>query len=123
LPNPLHDRLLDIFGKTHYVLRGFKSKQELKISDIYKLLRPMPAEALIILAVTLNNKNEHVLRYLDDYRFVRPILNGNDLLELGIPQSELIGKILENICHMRLDGIITTRQGEVDYVNSCLKKD
>jgi tRNA nucleotidyltransferase (CCA-adding enzyme) len=81
----------------------------------------LSAETLLILAVI--TKNEHLRRYLDDYRFVCPMLNGNDLLELGMPQSELVGKVLEDIRCMRLDGIITTRQGEVEYVNSCLKKD
>jgi tRNA nucleotidyltransferase (CCA-adding enzyme) len=53
-----------------------------------------------------------VQRYLDQWRDVRPLLNGNDLLDMGIPEGPDIGKGLQLIRAARLDGWASDRDDE-----------
>jgi tRNA nucleotidyltransferase (CCA-adding enzyme) len=53
-----------------------------------------------------------VQRYLDQWRDVRPLLTGNDLLDMGIPEGPDIGKGLQLIRAARLDGWASDRDDE-----------
>jgi tRNA nucleotidyltransferase (CCA-adding enzyme) len=58
------------------------------------------------------------LDYLTTWRHVRPSLTGDDLLALGVPQGEGLGKALQELRAARLEGRITTREQEVALVRS-----
>jgi tRNA nucleotidyltransferase (CCA-adding enzyme) len=51
-------------------------------------------------------------RYLHEWRDTRPLLNGNDLREMGIPEGPAIGKGLQLIRAARLDGWASDRDDE-----------
>lgn len=58
--------------------------------------------------------------YLDELRYVKPLLNGDDLLALGISQGPQIGGLLQNLLVARLDQELETRQDEIDFVRARL---
>ena len=56
------------------------------------------------------------LRYLNEWRHVKPCLNGRDLASLGIPQGPRVGLLLERLRDARVDGEISTREEEEAFV-------
>lgn len=50
--------------------------------------------------------------YLDRLRHVHPALDGDALLALGAPQGPVVGELLRELLHARLDGAVTSRADE-----------
>ncbi len=63
-----------------------------------------------------------LLRYLTEWRQVRPVLDGDDLRRMGVPPGPLIGGGLEELRRARLDGIIEGREGEEALVREWLSR-
>jgi tRNA nucleotidyltransferase (CCA-adding enzyme) len=58
-----------------------------------------------------------VLRsWLEELRFREPLLSGDDLLETGVPQGPLIGRLLDELRRARLDRTVGTRDDELTLV-------
>ena len=49
------------------------------------------------------------LRYLNEWRHVKPRLNGRDLARLGIPEGPRVGLLLERLRDARIKGEVSTR--------------
>ena len=58
--------------------------------------------------------------FLDKLRFLAPELNGDDLIKLGFPEGPYIGKVLKNLENLVIDGIVKTREDEVDFARGIL---
>ena len=54
--------------------------------------------------------------YLTELRYVRPLLNGDDLMALGVPEGPLVGRLLDKLLTARLDGLLSSREDEERYV-------
>ena len=52
------------------------------------------------------------LRYLNEWRHMKPRLNGRDLARLGIPQGPRVGLLLERLRDARIKGEVSTREEE-----------
>ena len=78
-------------------------------SDLYRILRPYAPQAIATRAkLTGDSFVRHALqRYLEELRFIRPSLNGEDLLEMGATQGPLVGDILAHLHCARLDGALS----------------
>ena len=65
----------------------------------------------------------HALRrYIEELRFVRPRLSGNDLLAMGVPQGPEVGEILAKLRDARLDGLTDGRKSEKALVREWLSR-
>ena len=64
-----------------------------------------------------------VRRYLDELRHVRPLLDGNDLLALGVERGPDVGALLRALRRARLDGEVHTREDEVAYARARFGED
>ena len=78
-------------------------------SDLYRILRPFAPQAIAAMAKLAGDPivRRALQRYLDELRFIRPGLSGEDLLEMGAPQGPLIGEILAHLHCARLDGALS----------------
>jgi tRNA nucleotidyltransferase (CCA-adding enzyme) len=61
--------------------------------------------------------------YLTRWRHVKTHLRGNDLLGLGVPQGEAMGKLLERLRAAHLDGGGLTAEQEIEMVHATLRGD
>jgi tRNA nucleotidyltransferase (CCA-adding enzyme) len=61
-------------------------------------------------------RKKDISHFLVDLRKVRPILKGNDLKRLGLPQGPLYTKILNELRDERLRGKIVAEEDEEAYV-------
>ena len=60
--------------------------------------------------------------YLDQLRHISTLLNGSDLLELGVPEGPMVGELLEELLEARLDGLLATREEEENLVLRSLER-
>jgi tRNA nucleotidyltransferase (CCA-adding enzyme) len=92
---------------------------KVKPSDIYRLLHgySTPAVQANALASESPTASGHLNLYLNKLRYVKPILDGEDLKKMGIPSGPKIGEILSALLKARLDGKIKTRRDEETFVN------
>ena len=91
---------------------------KLSPSSIYRLLHGYSP-----LAITANSlasgspvARGHIQVFLDKLRYVKPALNGDDLKRMGISPGPQIKEILNLLHEARLDGKVTSKQGEEDLV-------
>ena len=55
-------------------------------------------------------------KYLSEPLKPKPLLNGDDLLNMGIPQGPVIGKILREVEDLQLEDRIKTREEAIEWV-------
>ena len=89
----------------------------LRPSEVDDLLRAYDEHALRAGAALASDDlaASWVRRYLDELRHVRPLLDGNDLLALGVARGPKVGELLRTLRCARLDGEVHTREDEVAY--------
>ncbi len=96
---------------------GRLDRSELRPSEVDDMLSAYDEHALRASAVSNDDPAAAwVRRYLDDLRHVRPLLDGHDLLALGVEEGPTVGKLLRALRLARLDGGVVTREDEVAYV-------
>ena len=97
-------------------------EQQLSRSETYLRLRDFSEAA--ILACALNDNKGAASRslklFLDEFRHIRTILNGNDLVALGVPQGPKVGVLLHELLVARIDNEVKTRQDEFDFIQARL---
>ena len=65
---------------------------------------------------------ERLAVYLDKLRRIRPALDGDDLLALGVPQGPSVGEVLTALKKARLDGVVGSKDEESAFVKRWLQK-
>ena len=119
LPSRLAQIITDT-GLAKSRVRHDPSSDVLSRSEIYMRLRALDETA--VLGCSLREENSIVGRrltlYLDELRYIKPVLDGDDLIALGVPQGRLIGELLNDLLKARLDGQVKTRQDEIDFTLS-----
>lgn len=60
--------------------------------------------------------------YLQEWRKVRPRLNGDDLQELGVQRGKAVGDVLRMLRKARLEGLAPTREDEIALVRNGLRR-
>ncbi|MFC2031823.1 CCA tRNA nucleotidyltransferase [Chloroflexota bacterium] len=91
-------------------------------SSIYHLLHSYSSTAIIAnsLASDSSVASNNLQLYLNKLRNVKPALNGNDLIKMGVPPGPQVKETLRRLHEARLDGKVTTKPGEKKLVNSWL---
>ena len=88
--------------------------RHLRPSHIYALLHGRESVAIEACALAAEEEivRERLTLYLAEIRHVRPLLNGNDLMALGVPEGPRVGELLAEVLNARLDGLLSTRDDE-----------
>lgn len=98
------------------------SEPGLSRSRVYHLLKPYSGYAIkTVLAFNPDSvEGQRLALYLNELQKVEPILNGNDLMALGIPEGPRIGNLLTALLDARLDGLQGTREGEEAFIRNLI---
>lgn len=93
-------------------------------SDLDNLLGGLANENIIYLLLGVKTEKtwEHIVRYLDVKERVRLDINGNHLIELGLKPGLHFKQILDELYRLKLDGIITSREEEIQMVKSWIQE-
>ena len=99
-------------------LRPALTREGLRPSEAVRLLDGQSAEALqVVAALTDDAQVERLVRiYLEEWRYAQPLLTGDDLQELGASPGPRMGELLRGLRDARLDGEVSTRKDEVEWV-------
>ena len=121
-------RLPKSLGQTLRDAIGLKGKlqtladPELKPSGIYSLLHPYSPSAIAanLLATDSPVTRQHIQLFLSKLRYVKSAFTGNDLKRMGINAGPRMKEILQRLHQARLDGKVTSKQGEEELVKGWL---
>lgn len=91
-------------------------------SQIYNLLEGLSQEALLAVSHLAEPAlvDSKLRQFLDELAEVRPVLNGQDLLEMGVPEGPQVGQILRQLKEARLDRKVITEEDERRLVQQIL---
>ena len=92
--------------------------------DLYALLASEPVEAVVtaLAEAPLAHRGAGSMRtFLTELRHVRVAIDGRDLARLGLPESPAVGRVLEGVLGLKLDGELATREEELDAARALIR--
>jgi tRNA nucleotidyltransferase (CCA-adding enzyme) len=98
------------------------SRADIRPSQVVERLETYPLSAVEAwaLAARQSAAGEKFGRYLREWRYVKPYLDGRALARLGVARGSLMGGVLRLLKAARLDGQASSRQDEVELVRAVL---
>jgi tRNA nucleotidyltransferase (CCA-adding enzyme) len=102
---------LDKFGK-------------MKKSEVASILRNMSQEAVLFL-MALSEKDDSrkaISNFITTSSSVKPEITGDDLKSMGIREGPIFKELLQSVRDAKIDGILRTKEEEINYVLSLLRK-
>ena len=104
------------------ILPRLRSSEDVRSSEIYTMLRTLDEAAIQGCALREGDSRagRRLTLYLNELRHIKLMLNGDELLALGVPQGPQIGELLQALLTARLDGRVKTRQDEINFVQARL---
>lgn len=115
-------RVVEDTGLARSRVHDDPSPGDLSRAEIYLRLRELQ-EASILGCVLSENDTpvaKRLMLYLNELRYIKPMLSGNDLIALGVPQGPRIGELLSDLLEERLNQRIETRQDEIHFIQARL---
>lgn len=93
-----------------------------EIYNLFHKRHPVACIAALLLLEAPLPATEAFLRYWNHYRNQQPILDGKDLLCLGVQQGPELGEIRNTLLKERLEGHLESREDEVTFVEHALEE-
>jgi tRNA nucleotidyltransferase (CCA-adding enzyme) len=110
---PKHRKhLIERKSKAEHIAAEMLRRPLLKASEIYWLLRDIDNEGLLYLMVIARKKyiQQAVSHYVTNLRDTKPLISGQDLLELGLQPSPLFRSVLNQVLAAQLDGEFDSKE-------------
>ena len=110
--------LLEGREKAISVGKGFYRKPEPQPSEIYHMLADVDTEWLLFIMAKTHQEGTRraISRYFRDLKEVRPKLRGRDLKDMGITPGPVYRRILNQLLDAQLNGDLTSREEELEFV-------
>lgn len=89
-------------------------------SEVRALLHHLDPASIVGCAVAVEDAQagEQLELYLTELRQARPLLDGDDVMALGVVEGPRVGEILSALLDARLDGLVSTREDEESLVRT-----
>jgi tRNA nucleotidyltransferase (CCA-adding enzyme) len=118
VPERIRRRVRTARARSREVLYLFYRNQNLPASRIYDLLVPLDVESILLMMAKARRETarKYISLYLTRLRSVRIALTGDDLKALGIPPGPRYKKLLAGLLDAKLDGLVKTREEEIEFV-------
>ena len=100
--------------KSYSQLKSFLGKNITKNSILYSRLADKPEEIKIIVSTISEKHYENIKKYFEKLVNIKVFINGNDLKELNFKPSENFKISLGKILKLKLDGVIKTKEEELE---------
>lgn len=116
--------LLNASGNKKRIINVLSKKQSMSDSHLYSILVDAPAE--IIALIFVNSKNamvkQRIILYLSKLLHRKNLINGNDLIKLGLKKGRNYKKILEEIHCKVIDGKIKSKKEAKAHAKVIIRK-
>ncbi len=89
------------------------------VAKLYEMFHPLPLGTAcvgIILSSQFETCLEALVKYKHELEQITLEVTGDDIIKLGIPQSEQIGKLLKALLHAKLQGKVHHRLDEISWL-------
>ena len=122
------EQLCEMRQKAWQVLETMQNRvarrARIERSDIYFWLKGLPAELLLhMMAKTRNEEVKKAISlYVTQLQNIRPIITGEDLKLLDVPVGPMFAELLDKVLRARLNGLVQSREDELELVRRLLKK-
>ena len=112
-----HLRMMSCKKNGHHILKTLNSKHNILPSRIYRLLEPLSHEVtLFLMAVSRSDTGKgRIMEFFHKYNGMRPSVKGDDIKALGVKAGPHFAKIMEKILYKKLDGMLNTKEEEIEY--------
>ena len=99
-------------------LKLLSSPREVKEHEIYETLEKLPPEGYWALYLMLDRYRARARfrKYLDELRFIKPEITGEDLKALGIKPGPHYKEIFNKIKMLKIDGVLKDKKDEILFV-------
>lgn len=100
-------------------------QRQLSGAEIYDLLQPLSGEAVILITTILcrhKQANRRILAFFRELRGIKPLLNGEDIRQLGLRPGPAIGEVLRLLQRQKLNGGLSTKEEEKQFVKDFIAK-
>ena len=90
-----------------------------KPSEVYRLLKPYDAETLVFAMMQQEQtewRAEKIEDYLVNLRVIEPLINGDDLIRLGLKPGKAFTNLISKAFTAQLDGEISTKQKAYEFL-------
>ena len=97
-------------------------KSDILPSEVVEILKPVPTASIraYVEAGPPLPRRDRLNQYLEKLQFVKPDTTGADLIDAGIPEGPVMGKLIEVIRRAKLDGQVKTKDEELELAKSRL---
>lgn len=97
---------------------------DFRVSLAAKSLRKLPLEAYVFILTKVHDAqiSELIYRYLEISTQTYLAIDGDDLKALGYAPGPLYKQVLEQVYDGALDGLVTTREEQLQMASKCLKE-
>ena len=84
------------------------------------MLEPLLPETRFLIAALVGEDGLTKLTSLENLGALKPSLSGTDLIANGVRPGPVMGRILRQLKKARLDGTVSTREEELDFLNTLM---
>ena len=102
LPKKEEELLREITFKAHRVIKELKRAKT--PSEVYKVLKGKPEELLLLTAALKEEVREKVIDFMKRSRWIKLLVGGNDIKELGVKPGAVYKELLEKLKLEVIDG-------------------
>lgn len=118
------DKVLATISYGRVALKRLSETGEVPLSELTKIVQTLPREAYPLFLTLLEDKNaiRRFRRVMESVHENKPSVNGKDIREMGYQPGPFYRRALDSVWRARLDGVVRTREDELEYVRSYLEK-
>lgn len=112
------------FSMCEHIQKQLQQKHMTR-AELYELLHPLSGETIVFIATLLcrhKTPSQRILMYLKDLQGISPLLDGNDIRQLGFNPGPVIGDILRLIHSKKLNGELLHKEDEIEFVKRLISE-
>ncbi|ABO49665.1 Polynucleotide adenylyltransferase region [Desulforamulus reducens MI-1] len=117
------EKVLDTIAYGRVALRRLSATEEVPLSELTKIVQTLPREAYPMFLTLLEDKNA-IRRFrlvMESVNKNKPTVNGKDIRDMGYQPGPMYRRALDSVWQARLDGMVQTREEELEYIRSFLE--
>jgi tRNA nucleotidyltransferase (CCA-adding enzyme) len=90
---------------------------------IYNTLKPLNVDSLLLMMFYAEKwQRQAISMFLTKLRFIKPLINGEDLKKIGINPGPIYRKIFDRIMNEKLKGNLQSKKEEIEFAKNLVDK-
>ncbi|OGW56301.1 MAG: hypothetical protein A3D21_07290 [Nitrospirae bacterium RIFCSPHIGHO2_02_FULL_42_12] len=118
------EKVITTKKETLSILQRVNRIKVIKPGKLYGILKGYPQETLLYLMAKASSDEARkgISLYLSSLQDIRLFITGKDLTKLGARPGPLYGRVMGQVLRAKLDGLVNTKEEEIEYVKNLLSK-